>query len=38
MRTPVFILVDNGHEIGRFSGYSDPTLFYREVDQLIAKM
>jgi thioredoxin-related protein len=36
--TPVFILVDNGHEIGRFSGYSDPTLFYREVDQLIAKM
>ncbi len=35
--TPVFILVERGHEIGEFSGYSGPTRFWRELDKLLAR-
>ena len=35
---PVFILVDNGHEIGRFSGYGGRALFWRNLNILLSRM
>jgi hypothetical protein len=36
--TPVFIRVEGGHEIGRFSSCSGPAQFWGELDQLLARM
>lgn len=34
---PVFILVDDGREIGRFFGYSNRQTFYAQLDKLMNK-
>lgn len=36
--TPVFILVDKGREIGRFSGYDGEAKFWRRLKPLLAKL
>ena len=36
--TPVFILVDNGREIGRFAGYDGEAKFWRRLKPLVAKL
>jgi thioredoxin-related protein len=33
--TPVFILVEDGREIGRFNGYTGPSQFNRELKRLL---
>jgi hypothetical protein len=35
--TPVFILVDEGSEIGRFAGYNGPEHFKRKLGQLLGR-
>jgi thioredoxin-related protein len=35
--TPVFILVDEGREIGRFAGYSGSAQFQSKLGQLLAR-
>ncbi|MBO6718725.1 MAG: transcriptional regulator [Rhizobiaceae bacterium] len=35
--TPVFILVENGAEIGRFNGYTNPQRFKRELASLLGR-
>ena len=35
--TPVFILVENGREIGRFDGYAGPQTFKRNLQSLLQK-
>jgi thioredoxin-related protein len=35
--TPVFILVDEGREIGRFAGYSGSAQFKSKLNQLLAR-
>jgi thioredoxin-related protein len=35
--TPVFILVDDGREIGRFAGYSGPEQFNAKLKKLMAR-
>lgn len=37
-QTPVFILVDNGREVGRFAGYTGQRGFYRRLERLLARM
>ena len=36
--TPVFILVDEGREIGRFAGYTDPDAFWAKLNPLLAAL
>jgi thioredoxin-related protein len=36
--TPVFVLIDNGREIGRIRGYPGDAFFYGLLGNLIAKM
>lgn len=36
--SPIFILVDNGKEVGRFAGYTDPAQFWKKLDRLISKV
>ncbi|MEX0956603.1 MAG: transcriptional regulator [Rhizobiaceae bacterium] len=35
--TPVFILVEDGRELGRFNGYTGPSQFNRELKRLLNK-
>jgi len=35
---PVFILVDDGREIGRFAGYTDAQAFWASLEPLIARL
>ena len=35
--TPVFILVEDGREVGRFAGYFEKEFFWGQLDQLLAK-
>lgn len=35
--TPVFILVEDGRELGRFNGYTGPEQFNRELQRLLKK-
>lgn len=35
--TPVFILVDQGSEIGRFAGYNGPEHFTSKLEQLLGR-
>jgi len=35
--TPVFILVENGSEVGRFDGYTSPQGFVRNLRRLLQK-
>ena len=37
-QTPVFILVDNGKEIGRFPGYTGVEAFWEKLNPLLAKL
>ena len=34
--TPTFILVDEGREVGRFAGYSNPETFWMRLQPLLA--
>ncbi|NGX99515.1 MAG: thioredoxin family protein, partial [Candidatus Afipia apatlaquensis] len=36
--TPTFIVVDNGREIGRITGYSNDNAFWGLLDALAAKL
>lgn len=36
--TPVFIVIDDGREIGRFAGFTSPQAFYDELDPILAKV
>ena len=36
--TPVFILVEEGREIGRFPGYATPEKFWSQLEPLLAKL
>ena len=36
--TPVFILVENGQEIGRFPGYTDEQTFWQRLNPLLAQL
>ena len=36
--TPVFILVDNGREVGRFAGYKSREWFWSKLNPLLAKL
>lgn len=36
--TPVFILVEDGREVGRFSGYNGPEGFWQRLTPLLAKL
>jgi thioredoxin-related protein len=36
--TPVFILVENGHEVGRFAGYSNRDTFWAKLNPLLARL
>lgn len=36
--TPVFILVEDGRELGRFNGYLGPKQFNREVKRLLRRL
>lgn len=36
--TPVFILVDNGREVGRFAGYKSRAWFWSKLNPLLAKL
>jgi hypothetical protein len=36
--TPVFILVDEGREVGRFAGYTTPQAFWSQLQPLIARL
>ena len=36
--TPVFILVDNGREVGRFAGYNSREWFWSKLNPLLAKL
>jgi thioredoxin-related protein len=36
--TPVFILVDEGREIGRFAGYNGEASFWSRLQPLLAKL
>ena len=36
--TPVFILVDDGREIGRFAGYNTEAKFWSRLQPLLAKL
>ena len=36
--TPVFILVDNGREIGRFAGYTNAQAFWAKLNPLLASL
>jgi hypothetical protein len=35
--TPVFILVDEGREVGRFDGYTTPQGFKRDLQRLLQR-
>ena len=35
--TPVFILVENGREVGRFDGYNNPEGFARNLQRLLQR-
>jgi hypothetical protein len=35
--TPVFILVEDGREVGRFNGYTNPQRFNRDLRRLLRK-
>lgn len=35
--TPVFILVEDGRELGRFNGYVNPQKFDRDLKRLLSK-
>lgn len=35
--TPVFILVENGREVGRFDGYTSPQVFTRKLKELLQR-
>lgn len=37
-QTPYFILVENGHEIGRFGGYDTPEEFWADLDVLLKQL
>lgn len=36
--TPTFVVVDNGREIGRITGYSNDDAFWGQLDALAAKL
>jgi thioredoxin-related protein len=36
--TPIFILVEEGREIGRFAGYVSPDDFFAKLERLVAKL
>lgn len=36
--TPTFIVVDNGREIGRITGYSNDDAFWGQLDALVARL
>ena len=36
--TPVFILVDQGREVGRFAGYTDAEAFWAKLNPLLARL
>jgi thioredoxin-related protein len=36
--TPTFVLVDNGREVGRITGYSGNEFFWPELDRLLARL
>jgi len=36
--TPTFVLVENGREVGRISGYASKDQFWRELDKLLARL
>jgi hypothetical protein len=36
--TPTFVVVDNGHEVGRITGYSNDDSFWGLLDALAAKL
>jgi hypothetical protein len=36
--TPVFILVDQGREVGRFAGYTTPQAFWAKLNGLLARL
>jgi thioredoxin-related protein len=36
--TPVFILVENGREVGRFAGYTNPHAFWAKLNPLLAAL
>ena len=36
--TPTFILVDEGREVGRFAGYSEPETFWMRLQPLLAAL
>lgn len=36
--TPTFVVVDNGHEVGRITGYSNDDSFWGLLDTLAAKL
>ena len=36
--TPVFILVEDGREIGRFAGYSSPDKFWNKLEPLLGRL
>ena len=36
--TPVFILVENGQEVGRFAGYTSAADFWSQLKPLIARL
>ena len=36
--TPVFILVDNGREVGRFAGYDGESKFWSRLQPLLKKL
>lgn len=35
--TPTFVLVDDGHEVGRIEGYPGPDFFWPMLDELLAR-
>ncbi|MCX7320695.1 MAG: thioredoxin fold domain-containing protein [Hyphomicrobiales bacterium] len=36
--TPTFVVVDNGHEVGRITGYNSDDMFWGLLDALVAKL
>ena len=36
--TPTFILLDNGHEVGRIQGYANENLFWTQLRALLVQM
>jgi hypothetical protein len=36
--TPTFVLMENGHEVGRLRGYPGDEFFWFRIDELLAKL